>query len=165
MDCETGDRLPIGSPRKAPGRRGGVGHSSDTDSLARPGRRPTAFYKLSVGAAILHLGDRAFLEVSPLAQLPAVKRLAEEHPGEIWRRGLSLRGLLNQAIQDTIEAADGDDMEVFRSVLLRAAAGETLTAIAADLGIRRESLSRGHWFVITGFVWERLKARLAALER
>lgn len=166
MDYETEDRSPIRSPRKASGQRGNSADPSHTRSQARPGRRPAAFYRLAVGAAVLHLGDRAFLEVSPLAQLPAVMVLAEEeHPREIWRRGLTLRGLLNQAIQDTIEAADGDDMESFRLVLLRAADGETLTAIAADLGIRRESLSRGLWSVITDFVWERLKARLAALHR
>ena len=88
------------------------------------GRKPDAFYRVAVGAALLHLADRAALECSPLAQLPGVVRLADgRYPGKIWRRGLCLRDLLTQAVVN------------------RAAGGDTLTAIARDLGLWRESLS------------------------
>jgi hypothetical protein len=118
-----------------------------------------------VGAAILHLDDRAFLEFNALAQLPLVKaRAQQDHPGKIWRNGLCLRRLLNEALQDTIAAADGDDLERLRFVLLGASSGETLTRLAADLGVRRESLSRGLWSTATALVWERLKGRLMALD-
>jgi len=132
---------------------------------ARPGRRPASFYRLAVGSAILHLHDRASLECNALAQLAGVKRLADErYPGKIWRRGLCLKDLLTEAIDDTIEAADGDDMDTVRFVLTRAASGNTLSSVARELGIRRESLSRGLWSRITALVWERLKPRLLTLE-
>lgn len=132
---------------------------------ARPGRKPASFYRLAVGSAILHLQDRASLECNALAQLAGVRRLADErYPGKIWRRGLCLRDLLTAAIDDTIVAADGDDMETVRFVLTRAASGSTLSSVACELGIRRESLSRGLWSRSTALVWERLKPRLLTLE-
>jgi hypothetical protein len=63
-----------------------------------------------------------------------------------------------------VEAADGADMQRVRVVLTKAASGNTLSSIAADLGVRRESLSRGLWSRVTALVWERLKGRLMALE-
>jgi hypothetical protein len=94
-----------------------------------------------------------------------VRKLADErYPGKIWRRGLCLRDLLREAIDTTIDDAEGDDMEKVRFVLTRAVSGGTLSAIASELGIRRESLSRRLWSRITGLVWERLKPRLVALE-
>jgi hypothetical protein len=75
-----------------------------------------------------------------------------------------LRDLLTEAIDDTIEAANGDDMETMRFVLTRAAVGNTLSSVAGEVGIRRESLSRGLWSRITALVWERLKPRLLTLE-
>jgi hypothetical protein len=132
---------------------------------ARPGRKPASFYRLAVGSAILHLHDRASLECNALAQLAGVSRLADErYPGKIWRRGLCLRDLLTEAIEDTIKAADGDDMDTIRLVLTRAASGNTLASVARELGIRRESLSRGLWSRVTALVWERLKPRLLTLE-
>lgn len=136
-----------------------------TPSTVRPGRKPDSFFRLAVGAAILHLDDRAFLEFNALAQIPFVKAQAQQdHPGKIWRNGLCLRRLLKEAIQDTIDAADGNDLERLRFVLLGASSGETLTGLAADLGVRRESLSRGLWSTATALVWERLKGRLMALD-
>jgi hypothetical protein len=137
----------------------------EPQAVARPGRKPGSFYRLAVGSAILHLRDRAWLECNALAQLAGVRRLADErYPGKIWRRGLCLRDLLSEAIEDTVEAADGDDMETIRFVLTRAASGNTLSSVARELGIRRESLSRGLWSRITALVWERLKPRLLTLE-
>lgn len=69
-----------------------------------------------------------------------------------------------EAIDETVEAADGDDLATLRLVVGHAAEGHTLTAIAAELGMWRESLSRGLWSRITAVVWERLKPRLLALE-
>lgn len=132
---------------------------------ARPGRRPDSYYRLAVGAAVLHLGDRAALECNILAQLNAVRRLADErYPGKIWRRGLCLRELIQEAIDETIEDADGEDLDRIRLVLARAASGATLSEIARELGIRRESLSRRLWSRITALIWERLKPRLLTLE-
>lgn len=152
-----------------PGRRAARSNESDPtaqgDRAVRPGRRPDSYYRLAVGAAVLHLNDRAVLECSPLAQLTAVKKLADaRYPGQIWRKGLCLRGLVQQAIDETIEAADGDDLERIRLVLTKAASGETLSCIARELGMHRESLSRRLWTRATGLVWERLKPRLLALE-
>jgi hypothetical protein len=132
---------------------------------SRPGRRPDSFYRVAVGSAILNLQDRASLEFNVLAQLSAVRRLADErYAGKVWRRGLCLRDLITEAIDETVEASDGDDLATLRLVVGRAAEGHSLTAIAADLGIRRESLSRGLWARATGLIWERLKPRLLALE-
>lgn len=132
---------------------------------SRPGRKPDSFYRLAVAAAILHLGDRAALEFNPLAQLTGVKRLADRnHTGRIWRRGLCLRDLVTEAIGDTMAGAKGEDIAALRLVLEKASSGHTLTSVAAELGIRRESLSRGIWTQATGLVWERLKPRLLALE-
>ena len=118
-----------------------------------------------MGAAVLHLGDRAALECNILAQLNAVRRLADErYPGKIWRRGLCLRELIQEAIDETIEDADGEDLDRIRLVLARAASGATLSEIARELGIRRESLSRRLWSRITALIWERLKPRLLTLE-
>ena len=134
-------------------------------SGAPSGRRPEAFYRVAVGAALLQLDDRAALECNALAQLPGVARLADQrYPAAIWRRGLCLRDLLTRLVDDTLEAAGGDDLVPLRMVLQRVSRGETLTAIARDLGMRRESLSRGLWSRIRALVWERLKAELAALE-
>lgn len=133
---------------------------------ARGGRKPDAYYRIAVGAALLHLKDRAALECNALAQLPGVGRLADErYAGKIWRRGLCLRDLLTEAVDQMLEAAGGEDLEAMRLVLNRAAGGDTLTAIARDLGLRRESLSRGLWSRVTTLLWERLKPRLVALER
>lgn len=133
---------------------------------ARGGRKPDAYYRVAVGAALLHLKDRAALEFNALAQLPGVGRLADErYPGKIWRRGLCLRDLLTEAVDQTLDAADGEDLEAMRLVIKRAAEGDTLTAIARDLGLRRESLSRGLWSRVTALLWERLKPQLVALER
>ncbi|MDP2950539.1 MAG: hypothetical protein Q8P22_13525 [Chloroflexota bacterium] len=154
-----------GSQRRAAPRGAFAPGVQEPQAPVRPGRRPASFYRLAVGSAILHLHDRASLECNALAQLAGVRRLADErYPGKIWRRGLCLRDLLTEAIDDTIEAADGDDLATLRIVISRAAAGNTLTTIAAELGIRRESLSKGLWSRITALVWERLKPRLLALE-
>ena len=135
------------------------------DRLGTAGRRSAAFYRVAVGAALLHLADRAALDCSPLAHLPAVERLADQrYPGKIWRRGLCLRDLLVELVDAMIEAADGEDLVALRLVVYRAAQGDTLTAIARDLGVRRESLSRGLWSQINALLWERLKAQLEALE-
>lgn len=140
----------------------------DADALSpssRPGRKPDSFYRLAVAAAILHLHDRAALEFNPLAQLAGVKRLADRnHASEIWRKGLCLRDLLTEAIADTLAGAGGEDVAALRLVLEKASSRNTLTSVAAELGIRRESLSRGIWTQATGLVWERLKPRLLALE-
>lgn len=139
--------------------------AQDGPSPPRAGRKPDSFYRLAVGAAVLRLDDRASLECNALAQLAVVGRLADErYPGKIWRRGLCLRDLIQEAVDETIKAAEGDDMERVRFVLTRAASGDTLSNIASELGIRRESLSRRLWSRITGLVWERLKPRLLALE-
>ena len=139
---------------------------ADASSPAgRPGRKPDSFYRLAVAAAILHLHDRAALEFNPLAQLAGVKRLADRsHADEIWRRGLCLRDLLTEAIGNTLAGAEGEDVAALRLVLQKTSSGNTLTSVAAELGIRRESLSRGIWTQATGLVWERLKPRLLALE-
>ena len=135
------------------------------DRLGTAGRKSAAFYRVAVGSALLRLDDRAALDCSPLAHLPAVVRLADQrYPGKIWRRGLYLRDLLVQVVDAMMEAADGEDLAALRLVVKRAAQGDTLTAIARDLGLRRESLSRGLWSQITALLWERLKAQLAALE-
>ena len=132
---------------------------------SRPGRKPDSFYRLAVAAAVLHLRDRAALEFNPIAQLAGVKRLADRnHAGEIWRRGLCLRDLLTEAIGNTLAGAEGEDVAALRLVLEKASSGNTLTSVAVELGIRRESLSRGIWTQATGLVWERLKPRLVALE-
>lgn len=132
---------------------------------APSGRRPDAFYRVAVGAALLHLDNRAALECNALAQLPGVARLADQrYPEAIWRRGLCLRDLLVEVVDAMTEAADGEDLATLRLVVNRAAQGDTLTAIAQDLGVRRESLSRGLWSQITVLMWERLKAQLEALE-
>lgn len=146
---------------ESPGRRTGAREPSG----APTGRKPDAFYRVVVGAALLHLDDRAALECNALAQLPGVARLADKrYPAAIWRRGLCLRDLLTRVVNDTLEAASGDDLARLREVLQRVSKGDTLTAIARDLGVRRESLSRGLWSRIRALVWERLKAELAALE-
>lgn len=174
LDAEQQLRLRIDDPVPVPiapiargsNRRDTVAATAqDGRGPVRAGRRPDSFYRLAVGAAVLHLHDRASLECNALAQLTAVRRLADDrYPGKIWRRGLCLRDLIKEAIDETIEAADGDDMEKVRFVLTKAASGGTLSSIAADMGIRRESLSRGLWTRITGHVWERLKPRLLTFE-
>jgi len=88
----------------------------------------------------------------------------QRHTDKIWRRGLCLRDLVTAAIGDTIAGAEGEDVATLRLVLEKASSGSTLTQVAAELGIRRESLSRGVWTQATGLVWERLKPRLLALE-
>lgn len=162
------DLAPDGpAPASVSRRRARESHTAAQDERApvRPGRRPDAYYRVAVGSAILNLSDRASLECNALAQLTAVRKLADgRYPGKIWRRGLCLRDLVQEAIDETIEAADGQDLERVRFVLTKAASGETLTSIARELGIRRESLSRRLWSRITGLVWERLKPRLLALE-
>ena len=141
------------------------GTTARVPSGAPSGRRPDAFYRVVVGAALLHLDDRAALECNALAQLPGVTRLADQrYPAAIWRRGLCLRDLLTRVVDDTLEAAGGDDLAPLRKVLQRVSEGDTLTAIARDLGMHRESLSRGLWSRIRALVWDRLKAELAALE-
>lgn len=157
---------PDAGPQRWAARRGALAPDvQEAQGPARPGRRPDSFYRLAVGSAILHLHERASLECNALAQLTGVRRVADErYPGKIWRRGLCLRDLVTEAIAATIDAADGDDLATLRLVVDRAADGNTLTAIAAELGIRRESLSRGLWSRITALVWERLKPRLLALE-
>jgi hypothetical protein len=163
MRVEIGDSVAV--PRNLRRRDNVLAGAQQTQGPGPPGQRPDSFYRLAVGAATLRLHDRASLEFNVLTQLASVRRLAEErHQGKIWRRGLCLRDLLDEAIHDTIEAADGVDMERLRFVLTRAASGNTLTNIAAHLGVRRESLSRGIWSCITALVWERLNARLMALE-
>jgi hypothetical protein len=174
VDAEGQLRLRIDDPRpgepppvpRRQSRRGGHDTAQpDSRGATRPGRRPDAFYQLAVGAAVLHLGDRASLDCNALTQLSAVRKLADErYPGKIWRRGLCLSDLVKEAIQKTLDDAEGDDMERVRFVLSRAAAGNTLSSIASELGIRRESLSRGLWSRITGLIWERLKPRLLTLE-
>jgi len=158
--------VPVARPEKWANRRNNITPAAEeAQGPARAGRRPDSFYRLAVGSAILHLGDRASLECNALTQLAAVRRLAEErYPGKIWRRGLCLRDLVNEAVHDAVEAADGADMQRVRVVLTKAASGITLSSIAADLGVRRESLSRGLWSRVTALVWERLKGRLMALE-
>ena len=133
---------------------------------SRPGRRPDSFYRLAVAAAILHLHDRAALEFNPLAQLSGVRRLADRnYAGDIWGRGLCLRELLTEATEVVLSRVHGEDVAPLRLVLERTSSGSTLTSVAAELGVRRESLSRGVWTRATGLVWERLKPRLLALER
>ncbi len=147
------------SPRSTPR------SAQDARGTTRAGRKPDAFYRVAVAAAVLQLDNRASLECSALAQLPAVGKLADErYPGKIWRRGLCLRDLIKEAVDETIDAADGPDMEKIRFVLTRAVSGDTLSSIAKELGIRRESLSRRLWSRITGLVWERLKPRLLTPE-
>lgn len=158
--------IPAAPPPRGPERRDNAdGGVQDGRGTTRAGRKPDSFYRLAVGAAVLHLNDRASLECNALAQLTTLRRLADErYPGKIWRRGLCLRDLIQEAVNETIQAADGDDMDRIRFVLSRAASGDTLSSIAAKLGIRRESLSRRLWSRITGLVWERLKPRLLLLE-
>ena len=142
-------------------------HDAEASSSAtRPGRKPDSFYRLAVASAILHLHDRAALEFNPLAQLSGVRRLAAlNHAGDIWGRGLCLRELLTEATEDVLSRVRGEDVAPLRLVLERASSGNTLTSIAAELGTRREALSRGIWTQATSLVWERLKPRLLALER
>lgn len=164
MDDPVPDRhARISGGRTRP--REGDTAAQDERSTTRPGRRPDAYYKVALGSAILNLGDRASLDCNVLAQLTAVRKLADErYQGKIWRRGLCLRDLIQEAVDETLEAADGRDMERVRFVLTKAASGETLSSIARELGIHRESLSRRLWSKVTGLVWERLKPRLLALE-
>ena len=146
---------------ESPARRTGARVPSGAPS----GRRPDAFYRVVVGAALLHLDDRAALECNALVQLPGVARLADQrYTAAIWRRGLCLRDLLTRVVDDTLEAAGDDDLAPLRKVLQRVSKGDTLTAIARDLSMRWESLSRGLWSRIRALVWERLRAELAALE-
>jgi hypothetical protein len=76
-----------------------------------------------------------------------------------------LRELLTEATDDILSRAQGEDVAPLRLLLERTSSGSTLTSVAAELGVRRESLSRGVWTQATGLVWERLKPRLLALER
>lgn len=158
------DRSPPASAhpvQKQDGPRRARPGAQDGRRTARGGRKPDSYYRVAVAAAVLQLDNRASLECNALAQLPAVGKLADErYPGKIWRRGLCLRDFVKEAIDETIDAADGPDMEKIRFVLTRAASGDTLSSIAKELGIRRESLSRRLWSRITGLVWERLKPRL-----
>lgn len=170
VDSERQLRLRIDDPtvnRPAPSSRGrdpckkDDAAERDGRGTARAGRKPDSYYRVAVAAAVLQLDNRASLECNVLAQLPAVGKLADErYPGKIWRRGLCLRDFVKEAVDETIDAADGPDMEKIRFVLTRAASGDTLSSIAKELGIRRESLSRRLWSRITGLVWERLKPRL-----
>lgn len=158
------DRVPPASapPVQRPdGPRPAGDSRQQTRGTTRAGRKPDSYYRVAVAAAVLQLDNRASLECNILAQLPAVGKLADErYPGKIWRRGLCLRDLVKEAVDETIDAADGPDMEKIRFVLTRAVSGDTLSSIAKELGIRRESLSRRLWSRTTGLVWERLKPRL-----
>ncbi len=145
--------------------RTSTGSADEHVSAARSGRKPDSFYRSALASAVLHLHDRASLEFNPLAQLPGVKRLADLRYGDkIWRKGLCLRDLLTEAIGDVLAAADDEELRPVRLVLERACSGSTLTNVAAELGVRRESLSRGLWRKVTALVWERLKPRLLTLE-
>ena len=76
-----------------------------------------------------------------------------------------MRELLTEATEVVLSRVHGEDVAPLRLVLERTSSGSTLTSVAAELGVRRESLSRGVWTRATGLVWERLKPRLLALER
>ena len=85
------DPLPIPAappPRGRERRDNADGGVQDGRGTTRAGRKPDSFYRLAVGAAVLHLNDRASLECNALAQLTTLRRLADErYPGQNLAQG------------------------------------------------------------------------------
>jgi len=122
-----------------------------------------------VSWAVRNLDDRIALAESPLGQLRGVVILAEARFGErCWSEGLAVRELLVRAV-DTVDRRLKDDSEALqlRTVLRSVLQGETVSEMARQMRVRRETVHRRIWSPVCALVldeFQRLERETAAEE-
>jgi hypothetical protein len=101
--------------------------------------------ELRVGQLLRSINDVDVLEGSPLARHKVVAALADsEFRGRAHPRGRSLQKLIRLAAKRAAEDASGPNTQRLRVFVERYAAGHAVAAIAREIGLSREQVTRSY---------------------
>ncbi len=121
---------------------GDKSRSSDGSGSHRRGPKSFDERVQWVSSALRNLGNLIALEDSPLATLTFVEAAATSYSNRLYARGLALRDLLGDALDEIIQETRGDGLTTISQLLQGIRDRQTLTGIAEELGLSREHVSR-----------------------
>ena len=112
-------------------------------SRKKPGRVPFEMMIPRVARAVRNLNDLIALDQSPLAKLGFVeKRAAGYYQDRLCSRGLALRDLITELLDDIISETAGNGLARLHDLLDMLRNGLTISKASREIGLCREHVSR-----------------------
>lgn len=98
----------------------------------------------AVAQALLHLGDVAWLTDSPLVRLPCVQQRCGRG-ARLFAEGRALQACLNEAVDLALRDLEDAGLERWVRLLTGVRDGKSIAAVARELHLSREYVSRTVW--------------------
>jgi hypothetical protein len=109
----------------------------------KPGRVPFEMMIPRVAWAVRNLNDLIDLDQSPLAKLSFVeKRAADHYQDRLCSRGLALRALITESLDEVISETAGNGLSRLHDLLDMLRNGLTISQASREIGLCREHVSR-----------------------
>ena len=109
----------------------------------KPGRVPFKTMTQRMAWAMRNLNDLIALDQSPLAKLGFVEKYAAEHyQDRLCSKGLALRDLIKESLDDIISETAGNGLPKLHDLLDRLRKGLSISQASREMGLSREHVSR-----------------------
>jgi hypothetical protein len=134
----------------------GTAKTETKGSRKKPGRVPFETMMRRVAWAVRNLDDIIVLDQSPLAKLSFVEKNAADHyQDRLCPRGLALRDLITESLDDIISETAGNGLHRLNSLLGMLRNGLNISQASREMGLCREHVSRVYAKQAFRFVTER----------
>ncbi len=121
----------------------GTTNPTTRESRKKPGRVPFEMMMWRVASAVRNLDDLIALDQSPLAKLGFVEKHAADHyQDRLCSRGLALRDLITESLDDIISETAGNGLSRLHDLLGMLRNGLTISQASREMGLSREHVSR-----------------------
>ena len=112
-------------------------------SRRKPGRVPFETIMRRVASAVRNLDDLIALDQSPLAKFGFVKKYAADHyQDRLCSKGLALRDLIEESLDDIISETAGNGLPRLHDLLDMLRNGLNISQASREMGLSREHVSR-----------------------
>jgi len=129
-------------------------------SRKKPGRVPFEMMIPRVASAVRNLDDLIALDQSPLTKLSFVeKHAADQYQNRLCSRGLALRALITESLDDIISETAANGLVRLHDLLDMLRNGLTISKASREIGLCREHVSRVYAKQAFRLVTERFLSR------
>ena len=121
----------------------GTTNRTTRGSRKKPGRVPFEMMMRRVASAVRNLDDLIALNQSPLTKLGFVEKHAADHyQDRLCSRGLALRDLITESLDEVISETAGNGLSRLHDLLDMLRNGLTISQASREMGLSREHVSR-----------------------